>query len=104
MTSRASSIAYETVTSAQGTLPLLVPMSEVADHMAPQVGAHYLEKENGGRGVMTSSRSITLARSTSRFLDFSLSTTIRRKASAGLPGSMMACRRCLYSGLPRLRI
>lgn len=47
-----SAIAYETVTSAQGTLPLLVPMSEVAGRMAPQVGAHYLEKENGGRGVL----------------------------------------------------
>ena len=46
-----SAIAYETVTSPQGTLPLLIPMSEVAGRMAPQVGAHYLEKENGGRGV-----------------------------------------------------
>lgn len=47
-----SAIAYETVTSPQGTLPLLVPMSEVAGRMAPQVGAHYLERENGGRGVL----------------------------------------------------
>ena len=47
-----SAIAYETVTSPQGTLPLLIPMSEVAGRMAPQVGAHYLEKENGGRGVL----------------------------------------------------
>ena len=46
-----SAIAYETVTSPQGTLPLLIPMSEVAGRMAPQVGAHYLERENGGRGV-----------------------------------------------------
>jgi alanine dehydrogenase len=45
-------IAYETVTSPQGTLPLLIPMSEVAGRMATQVGAHYLEKENGGRGVL----------------------------------------------------
>ncbi len=45
-------IAYETVTSAQGTLPLLVPMSEVAGRMAPQAGAHCLEKEIGGRGVL----------------------------------------------------
>jgi hypothetical protein len=37
---RRSRIAYETVTSAQGTLPLLVPMSQVAGRMAPQVGAH----------------------------------------------------------------
>src|SRR4029078_12520750 len=47
-----SAIAYETVTSPQGTLPLLIPMSEVAGRMAAQVGAHYLEKENGGRGVL----------------------------------------------------
>jgi alanine dehydrogenase len=45
-------IAYETVTSPQGGLPLLMPMSEVAGRMAPQAGAHCLEKENGGRGVL----------------------------------------------------
>src|SRR5437868_2778354 len=45
-------IAYETVTSAQGALPLLMPMSEVAGRMAPHVGARCLEKENGGRGVL----------------------------------------------------
>ena len=47
-----TAIAYETVTSQQGTLPLLMPMSEVAGRMAPQVDAHYLEKPNGGRGVL----------------------------------------------------
>jgi alanine dehydrogenase len=47
-----TAIAYETVTSQQGTLPLLMPMSEVAGRMAPQIGAHYLEKPNGGRGVL----------------------------------------------------
>jgi alanine dehydrogenase len=47
-----TAIAYETVTSPLGTLPLLTPMSEVAGRMAPHVGAHYLEKENGGRGVL----------------------------------------------------
>jgi len=47
-----TAIAYETVTSAAGTLPLLTPMSEVAGRMAPQVGAHALQKENGGRGVL----------------------------------------------------
>jgi alanine dehydrogenase len=47
-----SAIAYETVTSPQGTLPLLIPMSEVAGRMAPQVGAHSLESENGGRGIL----------------------------------------------------
>ena len=50
--SGATCIAYETVTSPQGTLPLLAPMSEVAGRMAIQVGAHYLEKENGGFGVL----------------------------------------------------
>jgi alanine dehydrogenase len=47
-----TAIAYETVTDAHGTLPLLTPMSEVAGRMAPHVGAHCLEKENGGRGVL----------------------------------------------------
>jgi len=47
-----SAVAYETVTSPQCTLPLLTPMSEVAGRMAPHVGAHYLEKTNGGRGVL----------------------------------------------------
>ena len=45
-------IAYETVTAKDGSLPLLRPMSEVAGRMAVQVGAHYLEKEQGGRGVL----------------------------------------------------
>ena len=52
MASGVIAIAYETVTSAQGTLPLLTPMSEVAGRMAPHVGARCLEKENGGRGVL----------------------------------------------------
>jgi alanine dehydrogenase len=47
-----TAIAYETVTSPQGALPLLTPMSEVAGRMAPHVGARCLEKENGGRGVL----------------------------------------------------
>jgi alanine dehydrogenase len=52
MKSGATCIAYETVTSPSGGLPLLKPMSEVAGRMAVQVGAHYLEKEQGGRGVL----------------------------------------------------
>ena len=52
MASGATCIAYETVTSKSGTLPLLKPMSEVAGRMSVQVGAHYLEKEQGGRGVL----------------------------------------------------
>lgn len=45
-------IAYETVRDRQGTLPLLTPMSEVAGRMAVQVGATYLEKGKGGRGLL----------------------------------------------------
>src|ERR1051325_3475975 len=47
-----TAIAYETVTSPANTLPLLTPMSEVAGRLAPQVGAHYLERAAGGRGVL----------------------------------------------------
>jgi alanine dehydrogenase len=47
-----TAIAYETVTSPTNTLPLLTPMSEVAGRLAPQVGAHYLERAAGGRGVL----------------------------------------------------
>src|SRR6185503_16682080 len=50
--SGATCIAYETVTSPTGGLPLLTPMSEVAGRLAPQVGAHALEKAQGGRGVL----------------------------------------------------
>jgi alanine dehydrogenase len=45
-------IAYETVTSSSGGLPLLAPMSEVAGRMAVQAGAYYLEKPHGGLGVL----------------------------------------------------
>jgi alanine dehydrogenase len=47
-----TAIAYETVTSARGGLPLLAPMSEVAGRMSVQVGAHCLEKEAGGSGIL----------------------------------------------------
>jgi alanine dehydrogenase len=47
-----TAIAYETVTDAHGRLPLLAPMSEVAGRMSIQVGAHCLEKEQGGIGVL----------------------------------------------------
>ena len=47
-----TAVAYETVQLANGSLPLLTPMSEVAGHMAAQVGAHYLERTHGGRGVL----------------------------------------------------
>jgi alanine dehydrogenase len=52
LASGATCIAYETVTANDGSLPLLRPMSEVAGRMSIQVGAHYLEKEPGGRGVL----------------------------------------------------
>jgi alanine dehydrogenase len=52
MKSGATCIAYETVTSRSGALPLLKPMSEVAGRLSIQVGAHYLEKAQGGRGVL----------------------------------------------------
>ncbi|MBA0921704.1 MAG: alanine dehydrogenase [Nitrosospira sp.] len=45
-------MAYETVTDAHGGLPLLKPMSEVAGRMSIQVGAHYLEKSQGGSGIL----------------------------------------------------
>jgi alanine dehydrogenase len=47
-----TSVAYETVELPDGSLPLLAPMSEVAGRMAPQVGASFLERERGGRGVL----------------------------------------------------
>jgi alanine dehydrogenase len=52
MASGVTAIAYETVTSARGGLPLLAPMSEVAGRMAIQAGAHCLEMEQGGRGML----------------------------------------------------
>lgn len=54
MASGCTAIAYETVTDAQGGLPLLAPMSEVAGRMAVQVGARCLEKEAGGAGILLS--------------------------------------------------
>jgi len=52
MASGATAIAYETVTSSDGSLPLLTPMSEVAGRMSVQVGAAALQKANGGLGVL----------------------------------------------------
>jgi alanine dehydrogenase len=49
---KVTGVAYETITDKKGTLPLLTPMSEVAGRMAVQVGATYLEKMNGGRGIL----------------------------------------------------
>jgi alanine dehydrogenase len=52
LANKVTGIAYETVRDRAGALPLLTPMSEVAGRMAVQVGAAYLEKEHGGRGVL----------------------------------------------------
>ena len=52
LASKVIGIAYETVRDRAGTLPLLTPMSEVAGRMSIQVGATYLEKERGGRGIL----------------------------------------------------
>ena len=52
LSSRTTGIAYETIVEKDGSLPLLTPMSEVAGRMAVQVGAQYLERQNGGRGLL----------------------------------------------------
>jgi alanine dehydrogenase len=49
---KTTAVAYETVQQPDRSLPLLAPMSEVAGRMAPQIGAHFLEREHGGRGVL----------------------------------------------------
>lgn len=49
---KTTSFAYETVQRPDGSLPLLAPMSEVAGRLAPQMGAHFLERHNGGRGIL----------------------------------------------------
>ena len=49
---RVVGIGYETVQLPSGPLPLLAPMSEIAGRMAPQIGAHFLERHTGGRGVL----------------------------------------------------
>ena len=52
MASGVTALAYETVTDAAGKLPLLAPMSGVAGRMAPQVAAHFLQRPQGGRGIL----------------------------------------------------
>src|SRR5512135_62971 len=51
---KVSGVAYETITGRNGSLPLLTPMSEVAGRMSVHVGAYFLQKSNGGRGVLLS--------------------------------------------------
>ncbi|MCD9189307.1 MAG: alanine dehydrogenase [Pyrinomonadaceae bacterium] len=52
MERKVTGVAYETITDKRGTLPLLTPMSEVAGRMSVQVAATYLEKMNGGKGIL----------------------------------------------------
>ena len=52
LSSKVNGVAYETILESDNSLPLLTPMSEVAGRMAVQVGAQYLEKPNGGRGIL----------------------------------------------------
>jgi len=52
LAAKTTALAYETVQLTDGSLPLLAPMSEVAGRLAPQMGAHFLECHNGGRGVL----------------------------------------------------
>lgn len=54
MASKMTAFAYESVELADGSLPLLSPMSEIAGRMAPQIGAYYLEKINDGKGILLS--------------------------------------------------
>jgi alanine dehydrogenase len=49
---KVKAVAYETIQFADGSLPLLTPMSEVAGRMATQVGAYYLQKDHGGKGIL----------------------------------------------------
>jgi alanine dehydrogenase len=52
LAAQVNGVAYETIREADGSLPLLTPMSEVAGRMSVQVGAQYLERQNGGRGIL----------------------------------------------------
>ena len=49
---KVKSVAYETIQKEDGTLPLLTPMSEVAGRMATQIGAYYLQRDHGGKGIL----------------------------------------------------
>lgn len=49
---KVKSVAYETIQSKDGSLPLLTPMSEVAGRMATQIGAYYLQRDHGGKGIL----------------------------------------------------
>jgi alanine dehydrogenase len=50
--SRCVAFAMETIRDARGRLPVLAPMSEIAGHLTPQIGAHYLQHQSGGRGIL----------------------------------------------------
>ena len=67
MKSGISAIAYETVMTADGKLPLLTPMSIIAGRLSVQFGARYLEKQQGGRGVLLGGRPRCFARASDHF-------------------------------------
>jgi len=52
LAAKVNGVAYETIVEKDGSLPLLIPMSEVAGRMSVQVGAQYLQKTHGGRGIL----------------------------------------------------
>jgi alanine dehydrogenase len=52
LTSRCVAIAMETIRDRRGGLPVLAPMSEIAGRLTPQIGAHYLQRPSGGRGIL----------------------------------------------------
>jgi alanine dehydrogenase len=52
LASRCVAVAMETIRDAQGRLPVLAPMSEIAGRLTPQIGAHYLQHDSGGRGIL----------------------------------------------------
>jgi hypothetical protein len=68
MESGVNAIAYETVTTADGKLPLLTPMSIIAGRLSVQFGARYLEKQQGGRGVLLGRHSLAFLPVQSSFL------------------------------------
>jgi alanine dehydrogenase len=98
MKSGATCIAYETVTDHRGALPLLAPMSEVAGRMSVQVGAHHLEKEQGGLGLLLGGVP-GVAPATVVILGGGVSGTNAAHMAAGLGASVTVIDR----SLPRLR-
>ncbi|MEW6057096.1 MAG: alanine dehydrogenase [Bdellovibrionota bacterium] len=83
MERRVIAIAYETIQAEDGSLPLLTPMSEVAGRMSTQIGAHLLEKANGGKGVLLGGVP-GVPRATVTILGGGISGTNAAKIAAGM--------------------